>query len=138
MEIKLDQFKKTLEGFDFLINTNLDELREVIDERLIDGIENGKAQKFEICMELCGKTIKGFLKEQEGIDAKSPKQSVKEFYLTGYLSEESYMTLISAIDDRNALAHIYRDEVFQQILKQFPGYLAVFKQVIESIETKIK
>ena len=37
------------------------------DERLVDGMQNGRAQKFEYTTELCWKAIKFFLKEKEGV-----------------------------------------------------------------------
>ncbi len=138
MEIKLDQFIKTLEDFEYLVTVQLDALAGVFDERLIDGLENGKAQKFKICMELCWKAIKVFLKEIEGIDAKSPKQSIKEFYLSGYLLEDDYLSMITAIDDRNSLSHIYKKEIFLDVLSRFPGYLSVFRKIVEVIEKKFQ
>lgn len=131
-------FKKTLVDFEYLVMVQLDALAGVLDERLIDGLENGKAHKFEICMELCWKAIKVFLKEIEGIDAKSPKQSIKEFYLSGYLPEDDYISMISAIDDRNSLSHIYKKELFDDVLSRFPGYLNVFRIIIDVVEKKLQ
>jgi len=138
MEIKLEHFIKSLKSLEYLVNVQPDSLKAIFDDRLIDGIESGKAQKFEICIELCWKTIKLFLKSFEGIDAKTPKQSVKEYYLAKYLSENDYMLLLKAIDDRNALSHVYREEVFREIVGRFPEYLVVLENVMLLIEKKLK
>lgn len=79
MVIKLKEFKKAVNGFTYLVNVDLKSLD--LDERLIDGLENGKVQKFEYSMELCWKLIKKFLEQEDGIDAKTPKQAIKEFYM---------------------------------------------------------
>lgn len=93
--------------------------KEVLDERLVEGIESGKAQKFEILIELCWKTFKHFLKTIEGIDAKTPTQSVKEFYLAKYLKEDEYLQLLKAIDDRDELSHVHKEEVFKEIVGRY-------------------
>lgn len=81
MEIKLEEFKKAINGFSYLVSVDLKSLENILDKRLIDGIENGMIQKFEYSIEMCWKLIKKFLKLKDGIDAKTPKQSIKEFYL---------------------------------------------------------
>ena len=70
MELKLNEFKKAIEGFSYLVGVDLKSMENVLDKRLIDGIENGMIQKFEYSIELCWKLIKQFLKQEDGIDAK--------------------------------------------------------------------
>ena len=125
MEIKLKEFKKSVDIFSYLVNVDLKSLENVLDERLIHGIQNGKVQKFEYSMELCWKLIKKFLKRVDGIDAKTPKQAVKEFYLDGHVDENNYLTLIDMIDNRNLLSHTNDEEEFQIILNKFPKYALV-------------
>lgn len=134
MEIKRNEFKKAVENFSYLVHFDLNSLE--LDERLVDAIENGIIQKFEYSIELCWKLIKKFLSREDGVDAKTPKQSVKEFYLAGYISEANYMTLIDMIDDRNSLSHIYDEDEFRKVLKKFPGYVKVFKEIETVIESK--
>ncbi len=136
MEIKLIEFKKASEGFSYLVGVDLKSMENILDKRLINGIENGMIQKFEYSIELCWKLIKRFLKQKDGIDAKTPKQSVKEFYLAGYIDEDNYLKLIDMIDDRNSLSHIYNEDEFRKIIKKFSKYVKVFEkieQVISSI-----
>ena len=40
-------------------------------------------QRFEFTVEIFWKTIKGFLKEIEGIDCRSPKSCIRNFFSTG-------------------------------------------------------
>lgn len=133
MELKLNEFKKAIEGFSYLVGVDLKSMENVLDKRLIDGIENGMIQKFEYSIELGWKLIKQFLKQEDGIDAKTPKQSVKEFYLAGYIDEDNYLKLIDMIDDRNNLSHIYDEDEFRKIIKKFSLYVKVFEKIEQVI-----
>lgn len=135
MELKLNEFKKAVEGFSYLVGVDLKSMENVLDNRLIDGIENGMIQKFEYSIELCWKLIKRFLKQEDGIDAKTPKQSVKEFYLAGYIDEDNYLKLIEMIDDRNSLSHIYDEDEFKKIIKKFSKYVKVFEKIEQVIHS---
>jgi nucleotidyltransferase substrate binding protein (TIGR01987 family) len=135
MEVKLKEFKEAVENFSYLVNLDLRSLN--LDKRLIDAIENGMIQKFEYSIEICWKLIKKFLKQEDGIDAKTPKQSIKEFYLAGYIDEDNYLKLVDMIDDRNKLSHMYDEEEFRKILKKFPKYLKVFEKVEKVISSRL-
>jgi len=137
VEVKLKEFKKAIDGFSYLANYDMASLKELLDSRLIDGLVNGMVQKFEYSTELCWKLIKKFLKQEDGIDAKTPKQSVKEFYLAGYIVEDDYLALIDMIDDRNRLSPIYSEKEFKAIIKKFPGYGKVFEQIDKIISSRV-
>src|SRR4030042_6996084 len=119
MEIKLNQYKDALDGFEKLINIDFNELKMKIGDVVIDGLKNGQAQKFEYCVELFWKLIKIFLFQNDGIDTRSPKQTIKEFYLAGYIDKKNYMIFLDIIDDRNKLSHIYKEEEFNNIISKF-------------------
>lgn len=107
MDVKPQAFSEALESLAYLVKVDLAALSVTLDPRLIDGIRNGQAQKFEYTIELCWKAIKEYLKQHEGIDEASPKKVVKAFYLSGCLTEDDYLVLTQAIDDRNKLSHVY-------------------------------
>lgn len=131
MDVRLVGFSEALDSFDYLVHVDLEELAKQLDERIIDGLRNGIAKKFEYTTELCWKAIKVFLKAQNGIDESSPKKVVKAFYLEGYVQEDDYLKLIQAIEDRNRLSHIYDQEHFCQILSRLTGYVLVYRHVRE-------
>jgi hypothetical protein len=82
MDIKIKIFQEATETFAYLAQLDLAELKQKLgDERLVDGIQNGRAQKFEYTTELCWKAIKFFLKEKEGVDEASPKKLSKHITL---------------------------------------------------------
>ena len=47
MDVKLQAFAEALESFAYLANVDIAALSATLDPRLIDGLQNGKAQKFE-------------------------------------------------------------------------------------------
>ncbi len=138
MELKLKIFKQALEGFDYLANVDCKPLEGVLDLRLIDGLENGLVQKFEIVTEQSWKLIKAFLFIQEGIDTKTPKQAVKAYYNAGHLNEDDYLLWIQALNDRNTLSHQYDEENYQQALGKMPEYANFFKRLVKTLEEKIE
>ncbi len=133
MEIKLSQYKEALDGFEKLLNIDLKELKKKFGEVVIDGLKNGQAQKFEYCSELCWKIVKIFLYKNDGIDTRSPKRAIKEFYLAGYIDKDNYLKLFNIIDDRNKLSHIYNEKEFNDIADKFKDYLISLKTVYNVI-----
>lgn len=133
MDVRCRAFAEALESFDYLVNADMSALAQTLDPRLIDGLENGKAQKLEYTLELCWKTIKSALKEQEGIDEASPKKVVKARYLAGRLNEDDYLALLAAIDDRNKLSHIYDPTEFAAIVARLPAHAALMQRTADSL-----
>jgi len=98
--------------------------------KVIDTIKSGRVQKFELCTELLWKTLKVYLWEVSGIDSKSPKSVIKDFYNLGFLSAEEYEKVMQMIDDRNNLSHIYNNDQFEEIYNRVILTLPLFKKVI--------
>lgn len=134
MDVRLAAFSEALDGFAYLTSLDMADLARTLDSRIIDGLENGKAQKFEYTLELCWKAIKASLKEQEGIDEASPKKVIKAWYLAGKLTEDDYLGLIDAVDNRNKLSHVYDREEFMTIIAQLPKYAELMSRVITGLK----
>jgi nucleotidyltransferase substrate binding protein (TIGR01987 family) len=133
MDVKLTAFAEALQGFVELTALDLTALAETLDARIIDGLENGQAQKFEYTMELCWKAIKVALREREGIDEASPKKVIKAWYLTGHVSEDDYLALIQAVDDRNKLSHIYDQDQFKAMVARLPDHATLLARVMVTL-----
>lgn len=130
MDLRIASFNEALDSFSYLARKDIAEIRQMLqDERLIDGFQNGRAQKFEYTTELCWKAIKSFLKDKDGIDEAAPKKIIKAYYLGGYVKEDDYLLLLEAIEDRNRLSHIYDAETFNHILVRLSDYAALFERV---------
>ncbi len=137
MEIRLKQFKNALDGFEYLVDLDFEDLKTRVNAKIIDGIKNGQAQKFELCTELEWKIVKRFLYEHDGIDSRSPKQAIKDFYLAGYIEEKDYFLLNDMINDRNKLSHIYNEKEFNKIVDRFPQYLKLMKKVYQIVSISL-
>jgi hypothetical protein len=56
VDLRIAAFKEALDSFVYLAGIDLAEIRQMLhDERLVDGFQNGRAQKFEYTTELCWK-----------------------------------------------------------------------------------
>ncbi len=130
MDVRIKAFQAAMGTFTYLARLDLAELKQKLgDERLVDGMQNGRAQKFEYTIELCWKAIQVFLKDKDGLDEASPKKIIKAYYLGGYTTEDDYLLLLAAVEDRNRLSHIYDAETFNGILARLPSYAALFERV---------
>ena len=97
-------------------------------ELVADNIKSGQIQKFEFTIELLWKTIQAFLYEVDGVDAVTPKSVAKEFVEAGHCDYPMYELFIQAINDRNQLSHIYRQEMADSIWKRLPEYKNLAKE----------
>ena len=127
---KLEVYEKALKGFDTSLNIDF----KLLSEEIIDAIINGRIQKFEYCTELTWKIIKNYLYIYHNIDAKSPRDSIKEFFLIGAVDEPSYELLLNILDDRNKLSHIYKEEFFEEIHSKLKNYFEVMALVLKIIK----
>jgi len=135
MEIKykLKELEKAVRNFEDSMNIKISLFTDIVK----DSIESGQIQKFEFSCELLWKTIKAFLYEVEGLDVKTPKSAVKEFFNSGYIEYKEYELLMQMIDDRNMLSHIYKEEMLKEILARVKDYLILMKKVLKIMQNKI-
>ena len=103
-------------------------------ELVADNIKSGQIQKFEFTAELLWKTVQAFLYEVDGVDVVTPKSVAKEFVEAGYCDYEVYELFIRAINDRNQLSHIYRQEMAESIWQRLPEYLSLIEKIVCVIE----
>lgn len=130
MDVKLKAFAEATTSFAYLARLDMAQLQiKLQDDHLVDGLQNGCAQKFEYTTELCWKAIKVHLAKVEGIDEASPKKVIKAYYLTGAISEPDYLLLLEAIEDRNRLSHVYDSAAFSEIFSRMAAYAALFERV---------
>ena len=70
-------------------------------------VVEGTIQRFEFVIELMWKTLKRAL-EYEGIHPKTPRESLKESFRIGWLTDEDIW--LSMLDQRNTTSHVYLHE----------------------------
>ncbi len=114
LKLKLEVFEKALKGFQNSLSLDLNNF----DEITTDTIQNGRIQKFEYCSELLWKSIKKYLFIIHGIDSKSPKLTIKNFFSVGLIPEEVYEIIMDILDSRNRLSHLYKEEFFNEIIQK--------------------
>ena len=130
-QIKIEQLTKAAQTFDKSLKINLKNYNEL--EK--DLMKNGQIQKFEYCIELLWKTLKVILNDLHGLDIASPKSVIKSYSEKGYLHYDNYEKVIFAINDRNRLSHIYKEEVFDEIYSKLNNYSELLLSITKDLET---
>ena len=128
-KVKINMFTKAVNNFTESLKLDLDKYSEM--ER--DLIKNGQIQKFEFSIELMWKTIKDYINEKYGLDISSPKIVIKVYFEKGHIDYDFYEKAIKAIDDRNKLSHIYKEEMFKEVYSNLKEYDILFKKIIENM-----
>lgn len=126
----LDQKYKELEQailtFDKSMAINLAHFSDEIE---LDTVKSGQIQKFEYTIELTWKFLKSYLRKEKGIDAQGPKDVFRDFARFNYFKVDEIETFIEMIDNRNKIAHEYKDYIMAVIYPK----LSEFKDLISKI-----
>ena len=73
----------------------------------------GLAQTFMFTFELSWKVLKDIL-FYEGYDLDSPRRVIRQSFASQYISENDCEAFLEALDKRNLLGHIYREELARE------------------------
>ena len=109
------------------LNASLEINLKLYDSNVIDTLKNGQIQKFEYNMELLWKTLKAYFFEGRGISLKYSKEIIKYYFEEQIIDENTFLILIDALDSRNALSHVYKEEVFLEIYPKIKMYAAAIE-----------
>jgi nucleotidyltransferase substrate binding protein (TIGR01987 family) len=90
-------------------------------------------QRFEFTAEIMWKALKDYLKEVNGIECRSPKGCIREFFSTGNLTPEETTKLLETINSKNKTPHTYHEEIAEEIFSQLTDYIPLIKKVLERI-----
>jgi nucleotidyltransferase substrate binding protein (TIGR01987 family) len=134
------KFTRKLNGLEAALSNLRDSLTlqpALFPDLVADNIKSGQIQKFEFTIELLWKTIQVFLFEVDGVDVNTPKSAAKEFVEAGYCGYEVYELFIRAINDRNHLSHIYRQEMAESIWQHLSEYLSMVEQIVSVMRGKV-
>ena len=80
--------------------------------------------RFAYTFEATWKAAQLYLYEREGIEAGSPKQTVRASRRAGFLTDEQAESALKMVDDRNLVAHVYREAVAQDLEARLPLHAA--------------
>ena len=99
-------------------------LRELAVRTAPSKIERDAAiQRFEYSFEATWKSAQRFLAVVEGVEAGSPKSTVRACHEAGLLSAAQAEHALAMADDRNLTAHTYNEGLAEAIFKRLPGHL---------------
>ncbi|MDC7242228.1 MAG: HI0074 family nucleotidyltransferase substrate-binding subunit [Spirochaetales bacterium] len=129
-EYKIKQYEAAVDNFKASLAINTEDYESSV----ADTLKSGQVQKFEVCAELMLKAVKVYLLSMNGIDSRSPKQVIKEFYNLSYVSVEDFEAELAVLDDRNSLSHVYSKEQFEEIYIRVQDSLPVFQKVLDELK----
>jgi nucleotidyltransferase substrate binding protein (TIGR01987 family) len=92
-------------------------------------------QRFEFTLEIAWKSIKQFLLAHDGVECRSPKACMREFFTTGYLDEAEISLFLQMIDDRNLATHTYHEALADEIFSHIGVYLGLLQKVYGKMKT---
>ncbi len=125
--------RKLIQSFENLKRA-LTRLEEALKEDLENSlIVDGTIQRFEFTIELYWKMLKRLL-AREGIDARTPRQTLKEAYQVGWLSNEQ--AWLQMLKDRNSTSHVYSEAMARKIVKNISEYFPEMKNTFEKLESQ--
>ena len=95
-------------------------------------------QRFEFNVEILWKTIKEFLSSKEGVECRTPKSCIREFFVAGYLTPEDAKILLEIIDYRNLTSHTYHEEIADKIFEKLKIYIPTMQKAINKIKEHLQ
>ncbi|WP_391207732.1 nucleotidyltransferase substrate binding protein [Psychrobacillus sp. L4] len=116
--------------------TNLKKALGRLEEALNENQENslivdGTIQRFEFTIEIYWKMLKRLLLS-EGIEAKTPRETLKEAYQVGWLQNEQ--AWLQMLKDRNETSHAYDEDMARNILQNIIRYFPEMKTTFQNLE----
>lgn len=125
LDAVLIQFQATL--------TRLD---EVLKQEKNEFMRDAAIKRFEFTFDLSWKLIKASLDELSGIICASPKACIREAYKQSLIEYDDRW--LEMTDDRNKTAHLYREEMADEIYGKLGYYLPLFRSLLDGVKSKIK
>lgn len=84
-------------------------------------------------LDLFWKTLKRLL-EEEGIETKTPRETLKQAYAVGWLQNE--YSWLQMLKDRNETSHVYDEERARQIYEHITDYFPDMKKTFEVLKVR--
>ena len=119
--------------------TNLDQAMSKLENALKipkdrELVVEGTIQRFEFVIELMWKTLKRAL-EYEGVHPKTPRESLREAFSTGWLHDEDVW--INMLDQRNTTSHIYlHEELAEANYEDIKKTAPILRQTVDFLKNR--
>ena len=98
----------------------------------------GLIKTFEFCFELSWKVLKDLL-YYEGHDVNGPRAIIRKSFESGYIDEFDCEILLDALEKRNLLSHVYRENAALEAVTLIKEqYYFVLQRMYETLTEKAK
>ena len=94
-------------------------------------------QRLKSSSEATWKSAQRFLAVVEGVEAGSPKSTIRACHEAGLLSAAQTEHALAIADDRNLTAHTYNEGLAEAIFKRLSGHLAVLEAWLTAMKTRL-
>jgi nucleotidyltransferase substrate binding protein (TIGR01987 family) len=128
----MERLKRALEQCERAAGTLISILRE----KETEIVRDATIQRFEYTFEAVWKTLKLYLKEQEGIVAGSPKECFRQALAVGLVNKEECETGLAMVNDHNLTSHTYMEAVAKLIYSRVGGYSKLIQALLKRMKTR--
>ncbi|MFB6212627.1 MAG: HI0074 family nucleotidyltransferase substrate-binding subunit [Candidatus Magasanikbacteria bacterium] len=102
LDSKLEDFQNALTSLESVLEREKSEL-----------VRDSTIKRFEYTFDSGWKTAKRYLKDELGIDERSPKKVIRELRKNGLINAEKAEKFLEMTDDRNKSVHSYNKEFIE-------------------------
>jgi|SRR5579862_1689374 len=90
-------------------------------------------QRFEFCMDTLWKYVREYIEFRDSItiDAPTPRRVFKTCTDFGIITDEEYVGIIKAIEDRNLTSHTYNEQLSIAIFERIPIHYQLMQQILK-------
>jgi len=129
LEKKLNDFRNALDRLDESIEKSI----IYKDQEEYSFFRDSAIQRFEFTLEIAWKSIKSYLLVNEGVECRSPKSCMREFFSIGHIDQSEISTLLEMIDDRNLATHTYHESLSEEIFLKIEEYSKLLEKIYKII-----
>jgi nucleotidyltransferase substrate binding protein (TIGR01987 family) len=115
--------------------TTLDEVLKITDPSNIE--RDACIQRFECSFEAVWKTVKRYLYSIEGIEANSPKSTIRASFELNLLNENQSRQALVMTDDRNLTSHTYNQSLADEIMSRIHDHAHVLHAWLNAIKQNV-
>jgi len=95
-------------------------------------MRDASIQRFEFTFDLAWKALKAYLEDRLKVRCASPRACFREAYAQGLIAyENNWLTMA---DDRNLTAHMYKEEIANEVYSRLPDYLKLFQDLLKKLQ----
>lgn len=114
---------------------SIKKLKDILDIKKTEINRDSALKRFELCFDLAWKSIKEYARK-EGVECQSPRACFKTAFQLKLIEYDELW--LQMIDDRNKSVHIYKEEFADEIYANLNGYIKLFKELLEVLNSKDK